>query len=180
VAGWYRSSLESKHGVRLDAPYATFSWLWTFPMLLLHLARERNPFFFPPGFVGFRLLAVKARYESELSLPPREWECGEMCVMGWVNVWMRWVKTWWTIIKHWWTCIGNLQPYKGLLLYPCIPLTTKHTQSIGWELGLVQIVLKDIWQIWMPLTVTAMEIRRNRWSCSCAQVWMRRWSLRLL
>jgi hypothetical protein len=23
--------------------------------------------------------------------------------------------------------------YIGLLLYPCIPLTTKHTQSIGWE-----------------------------------------------
>ena len=22
----------------------------------------------------------------------------------------------------------------GLLLYPCIPLTTKQTQSIGWEL----------------------------------------------
>ena len=56
-----------------------------------------------------------------------------MCVMGWVNVWMRWVKTWWTIIKFGWTCIGNLQPYIGLLLYPCIPLTTKHTQSIGWE-----------------------------------------------
>ena len=53
--------------------------------------------------------------------------------MGWVNMWMRWVKTWWTMIKYGWTCIGNLQPYIGLLLYPYIPLTTKHTQSIGWE-----------------------------------------------
>jgi hypothetical protein len=32
------------------------------------------------------------------------------------------------------TCIGKLHPYIGLLLYPCIPLTTKHMQSIGWEL----------------------------------------------
>ena len=49
------------------------------------------------------------------------------------KTWMRCVKTWWTIIKYGWTCIGNLQPYIGLLLYPCIPLTTKHMQSIGWE-----------------------------------------------
>jgi hypothetical protein len=87
----------------------------------------------PPGFIGLQLLADKARYERESSLLPREWECGEMCVMGWVNVWMRWVKTWWTTIKYGWTCIGNLQPYIGLLLYPCILLTKKHTQSIGWE-----------------------------------------------
>jgi hypothetical protein len=27
----------------------------------------------------------------------------------------------------------NLHPYLGLLLYPCIPLTTKQMQSIGWD-----------------------------------------------
>jgi hypothetical protein len=31
------------------------------------------------------------------------------------------------------TCIGKLQPYIGLLFFPCIPLTTKQTQDIGWE-----------------------------------------------
>jgi hypothetical protein len=60
----------------------------------------------------------------------RVWECGEMCVMGWKNVWWRWSKTWWSIIiKSCWTWIGNLQPYIGLFIYPCIPLTTKHTQK---------------------------------------------------
>ena len=87
----------------------------------------------PPGFVGFRRLATKARCERESSLL-LESESVVRCVW-WVGkrVWMIWVKTWWTIIKYWWTCIGNLQPYIGILLYPCIPLTTKHTQSIRWK-----------------------------------------------
>jgi hypothetical protein len=32
------------------------------------------------------------------------------------------------------TCIGKLQPYIGLLFYPCIPPTTNQTQNIGWVL----------------------------------------------
>ena len=42
-------------------------------------------------------LAVEARHERESYLPSREWECGEMCVMGWMDewmdVWLRWIKT---------------------------------------------------------------------------------------
>jgi hypothetical protein len=38
-------------------------------------------------------LVVEARYERESSLLPRECECGEMCVMGWENVWLRWINT---------------------------------------------------------------------------------------
>jgi hypothetical protein len=72
-------------------------------------------------------LVIEARCEQESTLPPRvRWD---VC-LGWENVWMRWVKTWWTIIiKSCWTCIGNLPPYISLFIYPCIPLTTKHTQK---------------------------------------------------
>ena len=40
-----------------------------------------------PGLIG-PALAVEARHERESSLPPRACECGEMCMMGWVNVWL--------------------------------------------------------------------------------------------
>ena len=62
-------------------------------MLLFHLTSERSPFFSPLEFVGLWLLADKVRYEREPSLLPGECESGEMCVMGWENMWMRWVKT---------------------------------------------------------------------------------------
>jgi hypothetical protein len=92
-----------------------------------------SPFYLPPRFV--KVMAVEARHEQESSLSHREWEDGEMCMMGWENVWMRWTKTWFSkIIKYWWTCIGNLQPYIGLLIYPfAFPLTTKKCKSIGWK-----------------------------------------------
>ena len=54
----------------------------------LHLTSERSPFYLPLGFVLDPALAVEARHERESSLPPREWECGEMCVMGWMDGWM--------------------------------------------------------------------------------------------
>ena len=38
-------------------------------------------------------LADEAWHERESSLSPSECESGEMCVMGWENMWMRWVKT---------------------------------------------------------------------------------------
>ena len=38
-------------------------------MLLFHMTSEWSPFFSPPGFVGLQLLADKARYERELSVP---------------------------------------------------------------------------------------------------------------
>jgi hypothetical protein len=37
---------EDKPCTLLIDTYATFLWLLTFPMLLLHLTRERSPFFF--------------------------------------------------------------------------------------------------------------------------------------
>jgi hypothetical protein len=37
--------------------------------------------------------------------------------------------------------------YIGLLIYPCIPLTTKHTQAQGGSQWPVQIILKDFWQV---------------------------------
>jgi hypothetical protein len=42
---------------------------------------------FPLVLVLDPALAVEARYERESSLAPRE--CGEMCVIGWENVWIR-------------------------------------------------------------------------------------------
>ena len=61
---------------------------------MLPLISEWSPFFFPPGFLcWFLALADEARYERELSLSPRECESGEVCVIGWENMWMRPVKT---------------------------------------------------------------------------------------
>jgi hypothetical protein len=64
-------------------------------MTYIPLITEWSPFFSrPPGLLCWiPALADEARYERESSLSPRECESGEMCVMGWENVWMRWVIT---------------------------------------------------------------------------------------
>jgi hypothetical protein len=123
-------------------------WLWTFPKYSFTWLEREVLSTFPRVWCWFPALAVDARYERELSLSPTECD-------GMGDVWMRWVKTWWTIIiKYWWTWIGNQQPYIGLLLYPCIPFTIKHTQSIGWELVASTNVLIIVQQDWMSSAMT--------------------------
>jgi hypothetical protein len=156
--------------------------LWTFPKYSFTWLVRGVLSTFPWVWCWFPALAVEARYKRESSLPPREWECGEMCVMGWVNLWMRWVKTWWTITKLLMNLHRNATAIYRPFALPLISLTTKPTQSIGWE-PVASTNRTDNCSARLDVIYNDdnKDLRiRNWWSRFYTQVWLRRSSLRPL
>lgn len=79
--------------------------------------------------------------DTESALPPREWEWCELWCwwegagMGWdgTGVGKTGIKDDYYAILYWVICIGKLQPIYRPITLSLHPLSTKQTQSIGWE-----------------------------------------------
>ena len=78
--------------------------------------------------------------------------------------------------KIWMNAQENYSQMIGFLLYPCIPLTTKQTQSIGWE----PVASTNHTNNCLIGSEPEYDHQGDGWedqrSCSYAQVWLRRWS----